>query len=665
MSTDLRASNAAVASAFQASLLHQGLMVLLVVALVAIAWSFLRSAELKRTRATRSGSAPCTLAQPFAALSPSPEPAARRLLRISFGLLWIFDGMLQVQSSMPLGMVPGVVQPGAAGSPAWVLHLVSIGTTTWSYHPVPVATATVWVQLGIGFWLLVAPRGDWSRLAGVASAGWGAVVWVFGESFGGIFAPGLSWLTGAPGAVVFYCIAGILVALPEPAWASARLGRGVLRAMGAFYCGMAVLQAWPGRGYWQGQPRPGSVAGTLTGMVQQMARTPQPPVLASVVAAFGRFDAAHGWGVNLFVVVALGVTGAALGSARDLPARLAVVATVVLNLAAWLLVQDLGFLGGVGTDPNTMVPMALVVLAGYVAIAKLPPGRPATGYAAATPDGELTTRGGTGLAVLAQATAGPAQPGLAEVAGSPGTYTSTEVAADAPAPAGSLWVRITARPIYTFRAIAALGAITVVFIGAVPMAAAALSPRAGPLLAQAVDGAPQAVDSPAPGFSLVNQHGEPVSLASLKGRTVVLTFLDDTCTTDCPVIAQELRTADTYLGRQARQVEMVAVNANPRFTAPEYLAAFDRQEGLDGVANWLYLTGSLPQLKRVWRAYGEAVVSLPGGSMIGHSDFAYLIDASGRTRYVLGTDPGPSTRATESSFAVMLADTLKSLLGKA
>ena len=30
----------------------------------------------------------------------------------------------------------------------------------------------------------------WSRAAGLASVGWGLVVWVFGESFGGIFAPG-------------------------------------------------------------------------------------------------------------------------------------------------------------------------------------------------------------------------------------------------------------------------------------------------------------------------------------------------------------------------------------------------------------------------------------------------------------------------------------------
>jgi hypothetical protein len=66
---------------------------------------------------------------------------------------------------------------------------VNAGTTIWSYHPVTAATAAVWTQVGIGLWLLAAPRGDWSRLAGLASVGWGLNVWVFGEAFGGVFAP--------------------------------------------------------------------------------------------------------------------------------------------------------------------------------------------------------------------------------------------------------------------------------------------------------------------------------------------------------------------------------------------------------------------------------------------------------------------------------------------
>jgi cytochrome oxidase Cu insertion factor (SCO1/SenC/PrrC family) len=155
-----------------------------------------------------------------------------------------------------------------------------------------------------------------------------------------------------------------------------------------------------------------------------------------------------------------------------------------------------------------------------------------------------------------------------------------------------------------------------------------------------------------------------VSLASLRGKTIALTFLDDTCTTDCTVIAQEFRAADGYLGADARRVEMVAVNANPQFIAPEYLAAFDQQENLGNVANWLYLTGPLASLRHVWASYGESVIYLPAGAMIGHSEYAWVIDATGHTRDILDTDPGPATEATGSSFSVMLADTVKSVMAR-
>ncbi len=607
MNTGLSTNNPAIVSAFQAALLHQGLVVLLIVALVAVAWNILRSVQYRRATGGPGPAFPIPWSR--------PEPTARRLLRVSFGLIWILDGILQGQSLMPLGMVPQVVQPAAAGSPGWALDLVNAGTNIWSYHPVAAAAAAVWLQVGIGAWLLAAPRGDWSRLGGLASVAWGLLVWIFGEAFGGIFAPGLSWLFGAPGAALIYCVAGALLALPEAAWAGPRLGKAVLRVVGLFLVGMAVLQAWPGRGFWQGQAHPSVAPGSLTAMVQQMAQTPQPSFLSSWVAAFGRFDAAHGWSINLFCVIALAALGAGFLTARPPVARVTVVAGAVFCLAVWVLVQDLGFLGGVGTDPNSMVPLALLFTAGYLAMTRAP----------ATDDG-------------------------------------TVVPISAPAANGPLWPRLADNPTYTFRSVAALGALGITLIGAVPMTVAAIRPNADPILAQAVDGAPQAVNSPAPAFNLVDQHGAPVSLASLRGKTVAFTFLDDTCTTDCPVIASEFRTADSYLGAAARHVEMVAVNANPRYLAPDYLVAFDQQEGLAHLPNWLYLTGSLPQLRRVWRSYGEAVIYLPAGAMVGHGEYAYVIDADGHTRDVLDTDPGPATNATESSFSVMLADTIKSVM---
>jgi cytochrome oxidase Cu insertion factor (SCO1/SenC/PrrC family) len=143
---------------------------------------------------------------------------------------------------------------------------------------------------------------------------------------------------------------------------------------------------------------------------------------------------------------------------------------------------------------------------------------------------------------------------------------------------------------------------------------------------------------------------------------VLLTFLDPVCTTDCPLIAQEFRQAGQLLGADSRQVELVAIVANPVYHQVDDTRAFDRQESLTEVADWLYLTGSLPQLQQVWKDYGIAAQILAAGSMVGHNDVAFVIDQAGRVREELNTDPGPGTTATKSPFAVLLADAARQYL---
>ncbi len=80
------------------------------------------------------------------------------------------------------------------------------------------------------------------------------------------------------------------------------------------------------------------------------------------------------------------------------------------------------------------------------------------------------------------------------------------------------------------------------------MAGASLNPNADPIIAEAVDGPPAVVNSPAPAFGLVDQNGTAVSLQNLRGKAVAVTFLDPVCVSDCPLIAQEFRQADGLLG---------------------------------------------------------------------------------------------------------------------
>jgi len=584
MGSGLSLGNPTIVSAFHSALLRQSLVVLVLVVVLA-GWNVLRASRSPASDGESDSQV-------------SAEPRARRVLRVSFGLLWIFDGLLQAQAAMPLGMVSQVVRPAAATSPSWVRAVVNVGVTVWSNHPVAAAASVVWIQIGLGLWLIVAPRGRWSRLAGLAGAAWGMVVWVFGESFGGVFAPGLTWLFGAPGAAVFYSLAGTLVALPERHWSAARLARVILGVLGAFYVGMAVLQGWPGRGFWQGPAHGATGGGALAAMVQQMSQTHQPRLLASSLAAFARLDTAHGWAVNLFIVAALAGVGAGLASGRAGVVRWAVVGAVVIGAADWVLVQDLGFLGGVGTDPNSMIPLALLVVAAYVGFAWAPAHARARG----------------------------------------------------PSP---MWLQ---------GQLSAIGALCVVLVGAVPLAAAWANPTADPILAEAVGGPPVVENVPAPGFHLVDQRGDPVTLSDFRGRAVAITFLDPVCTSDCPIIAQEFRQADDLLGGKAAEVEMVAVVANPQYRSTAVVDAFDQREGLDRLANWLFLTGSLAQLSNVWDVFGVQVGLEPAGAMVAHDEIAYVIDRSGHMRYVLSADPGPGSGASQSSFAGLLAGELRSAL---
>jgi cytochrome oxidase Cu insertion factor (SCO1/SenC/PrrC family) len=594
-------------AAFRSALLQQALIVALIFVFVVATWAIMRTAigDQRADAVWR-------------------EPRARQLLRIGFGALWVFDGLLQAQPQMAGGM-PALLQAADAGSPGWVVAMVNWGANIWGYHPIAAAASTVWIQIGIGLWLIFAVRGWSLRLAALSSVAWGLIVWSFGEAFGAILAPGLTVLFGAPGGVIFYVVAGALLLLPQVSWERPALGRLILGGGGVFFLGMALLQAWPGRGFWQG--RVGGQPGSLTAMIQSMTGTPQPHPLEQIVSWFGNFTGSHGFAVNLVAVLALAAVGAAfcLSAARSdvRLARIAVIGAAVFCLADWVLVEDLGFLGGQGTDPNSMIPLILLFTAGYLGLARQPATEAAAERVAAEPEAARAQR-------LPGWVAGPA---LA-FAGAP------------------------------LRVIAGIAALGVIIVGAAPMAFAAVNKTADPITAESLSGSSGQFDTPAPDFTLTSQYGRPVSLSSLRGKVVLLTFLDPVCTTDCPVIAAEMRVADTLLGSKAADAELVSVVANPTYTSLAYTRAFDAQEGLNTVPNWLYLTGTVSQLAAVWHHFGIEVEDLPAGAMAAHNDLAFVISAKGEIQQEMSDDPGPGTDATQSSFSSLLADSVLQSMGQ-
>ena len=134
------------------------------------------------------------------------------------------------------------------------------------------------------------------------------------------------------------------------------------------------------------------------------------------------------------------------------------------------------------------------------------------------------------------------------------------------------------------------------------------------------------------GFSLVDQAGRLVSLRSLRGFVVVLTFFDADCADACPIIAAEIRRAEVDLGAHRRHVVFVTVNSDPLATGSFPVPRAVTATGLGHLANWLYLTGPLRTLDPIWRRYGVTIDVYTRTGRVAHNDVMYFIDPSGRLR---------------------------------
>lgn len=132
---------------------------------------------------------------------------------------------------------------------------------------------------------------------------------------------------------------------------------------------------------------------------------------------------------------------------------------------------------------------------------------------------------------------------------------------------------------------------------------------------------------PAPQFALRDQRGRLVSLGALRGRTVVLTFLDSLCKQACPIEGKMLAAAIKQVP-VAQRPRLVVVSVDPGGDTPKTIARALHEWRLP--AGTLWVRGSKRELARVWRAYQITVDPVSGD--IVHSTALYLIDPKGDER---------------------------------
>jgi cytochrome oxidase Cu insertion factor (SCO1/SenC/PrrC family) len=137
-------------------------------------------------------------------------------------------------------------------------------------------------------------------------------------------------------------------------------------------------------------------------------------------------------------------------------------------------------------------------------------------------------------------------------------------------------------------------------------------------------------EQPAPPIALRAADGSRFTLGSLRGRNVIVTFVDPHCTTFCP--RESLVIDDAVRSLPARErPAIVAVSVDPRVRSRAVLAREARR--FRWLPQWRWATGTEQELRRVWRRYHIEVV--PAKSDINHTEAAYVIDAAGDERALL------------------------------
>lgn len=143
----------------------------------------------------------------------------------------------------------------------------------------------------------------------------------------------------------------------------------------------------------------------------------------------------------------------------------------------------------------------------------------------------------------------------------------------------------------------------------------------------------------AAGFTLRDQSGASISLASLRGRPVLLTFLDSQCKQECPIQGRQLASILWRLPA-AKRPALVIVSVDPSGDTPASIRHAMTKWGLAGPWTWYWLNGARSRLAAVWHFYGITVD--PSSGDIVHSLVLYLIDRDGyeRTAYLYPFLPG-------------------------
>lgn len=152
-------------------------------------------------------------------------------------------------------------------------------------------------------------------------------------------------------------------------------------------------------------------------------------------------------------------------------------------------------------------------------------------------------------------------------------------------------------------------------------------------------------------FALVDQHGTPFELQSLRGQAAMLFFGYTYCPDICPVTLSKMGRVYQLLDEHQQELTTLFVTVDPKRDTQEKLAEYLDYFAIDAIG----LRGNKEEIDQVVRQYGAhySLGAEQAAYLVDHSTYTYLIDQQGKVRFLFRRSDGPELMAavTDQLFA--------------
>jgi protein SCO1 len=138
---------------------------------------------------------------------------------------------------------------------------------------------------------------------------------------------------------------------------------------------------------------------------------------------------------------------------------------------------------------------------------------------------------------------------------------------------------------------------------------------------------------PVPQFSLIDEHGQTITLNAFKGHVWVADLIFTHCTSICPMLTSKMFALQQALKDQP-DVKLASFSVDPTHDRPDTLLRYSAMHHAD-TKQWSFLTGAVPTIYTVAKMGFHLPLDSVGGEQttpIIHSPRFVIIDQHGHMR---------------------------------